>query len=127
MDFQSQPISGPSPAEPSPDKTLAAASVPLPPVPPAAATQAADETATGPAARKSEPLTGALAQLLGSQKTAVPDTIEVSYRVSSTHDIVTVFTDQQTGKEIAQFPKEIIVEIASFFDTHSGVTLDSSA
>jgi uncharacterized FlaG/YvyC family protein len=42
-------------------------------------------------------------------------------------EIVTVFSDPQTGKEVAQFPAEIVVQIAQFFDSHSGVTLDRSA
>ena len=55
-------------------------------------------------------------------------TVNVSYRVERDPDmIVTVFTDPKTGKEIAQVPAEVMVQIAQFFDKESGVTLDRSA
>lgn len=57
-----------------------------------------------------------------------PVSVNVSYRVE--HDpniIVTIFTDPTTGQEIAQIPPEVMVQIAQFFDKHSGVTLDRSA
>lgn len=57
-----------------------------------------------------------------------PVAVNVSYRVE--HDpniIVTIFTDPTTGQEIAQIPPEVLVQIAQFFDKHSGVTLDRSA
>jgi uncharacterized FlaG/YvyC family protein len=38
-----------------------------------------------------------------------------------------VMTDPKTGKEIAQVPAEVMVQIAQFFDKESGVTLDRSA
>ena|SRR5579864_1013998 len=66
-----------------------------------------------------------LAKIFGG---ADPVTVNVSYRVE--HDpnmIVTVFTDPNTGKEIAQVPAEVMVQIAQFFDKQSGVTLDRSA
>jgi len=68
-----------------------------------------------------------LAKIFGG---AVPSQIavNVSYRVERNPDmIVTVFTDPQTGKEIAQVPAEVMVQIAQFFDKESGVTLDRSA
>ncbi|GAC1548952.1 MAG: hypothetical protein NVS2B17_33770 [Candidatus Velthaea sp.] len=121
MDISSQQVTGAVHSEPASDKTIVA--------PPGAVEprNAAEVPATGPVAKKDEPLTGALAQLLGAQSAPQADTIEVSYRVSSDHDIVTVFTDHQTGKEIAQFPKEMIVEIAAFFDKQSGITVDRRA
>jgi len=75
---------------------------------------------------KSQPLTGTIKQFF-IPKSPEPANIEVTYRVEHTHDIVTVFTDQSTGKEVAQFPKDIIDELASFFDTSSGIRLDHTA
>jgi uncharacterized FlaG/YvyC family protein len=54
--------------------------------------------------------------------------VNVSYRVEHNPDIVVmVMTDPKTGKEIAQVPAEVMVQIAQFFDKESGVTLDRSA
>ena len=69
-----------------------------------------------------------VAKIFGNSGTPQPVTVNVSYRVE--HDpnmIVTIFTDPKTGQEIAQVPAEVMVQIAQFFDKHSGVTLDESA
>lgn len=56
------------------------------------------------------------------------DAPNVSYRVEHDPDmIVTVFTDPQTGQELAQIPAEVMVQFAQFFDKESGVTLDRNA
>lgn len=67
----------------------------------------------------------AIAKLFGN---AVPQPVQlnVSYRVEG-KDIVTVFTDPQTGKEVAQVPAEVLVGLAQFFDQQSGVTFDKNA
>jgi uncharacterized FlaG/YvyC family protein len=51
--------------------------------------------------------------------------IGVSYKVIPGLDlVVTVFTNADTGEEIAQFPPELLVGVAQFFDQLDGVTLD---
>jgi uncharacterized FlaG/YvyC family protein len=73
-------------------------------------------------------LIGAVAKLFGQPEQPQAVALNVSYRVShDPNEIVTVFSDPKTGKEVAQFPAEIVVQIAQFFDKHSGVTLDSKA
>lgn len=74
-----------------------------------------------------EPLAPVLAKIFGSAP-AGAGAINVSYRVEHNPDmVVTIFTDPATGQEIAQFPSEVLVQMAQFFDKHSGVTLDRSA
>lgn len=88
--------------------------------PPAGATH--DEPAKGLQQRDSALLSDVV-KIMGQGSSH----LHVSYRV--THDpsiIVTVFTDPQTGQEVAQFPPEVMVQLAQFFDKESGVTLDSS-
>ena len=71
---------------------------------------------------------GAVAKLFGHPEEPQSVSLNVSYRVThNPSEIVTVFSDPKTGKEVAQFPAEIVVQIAQFFDSHSGVTLDRSA
>ncbi len=72
-------------------------------------------------------LADAVAKLFGTPNQPQNVSLNVSYRVENPHEIVTVFSDPKTGKEVAQFPAEIVVQIAQFFDKHSGVTLDRSA
>jgi uncharacterized FlaG/YvyC family protein len=51
--------------------------------------------------------------------------LAISYKyVSDLHLIVTVFTNPQTGEEIAQFPPQELLGLAEFFDQIDGVTLD---
>ena len=54
--------------------------------------------------------------------------IEVTFRVE--HDpnqVVTVFRDANTGKEIAQFPPEVMIQLAEFFQHLAGAVVDRSA
>jgi uncharacterized FlaG/YvyC family protein len=70
----------------------------------------------------------AIAKLFGTKSPPDPIRLDVSYRVLSKPDvIVTVFSDPQTGQEVAQFPPEILIGLAEFFDQQSGVTLDKDA
>jgi uncharacterized FlaG/YvyC family protein len=98
------PLGGGAPPAPVPDK----------PSEPQAAQQHENASAVA-----------AVAKLFGQPDQPQAVSLNVSYRVS--HDpseIVTVFSDPTTGREVAQFPAEIVVQIAQFFDKHSGVTLD---
>lgn len=67
----------------------------------------------------------AIAKLFGGA-VAQPVQLNVSYRVEGT-DVVTVFSDPKTGKEVAQVPAEVLVGLAQFFDQQSGVTFDKNA
>ena len=100
--------------------------------PPAGAQEAGGSTAQAPLSHapqqeQSGVLSPVVAKLF-SGGIPQPLSVNVSYRVE--HDpniVVTVFTDPSTGREIAQIPAEVMVQIAQFFDKQSGVTLDRSA
>jgi hypothetical protein len=73
-------------------------------------------------------LAPAIAKLFGSATPPEPIRLDVSYRVLNHPDqIVTVFSDPKTGQEVAQFPPDILVGLAQFFDSPRGVTLDRDA
>jgi len=73
-------------------------------------------------------LAPAIAKLFGSASPPEPIRLDVSYRVLKDPDqIVTVFSDPKTGQEVAQFPPDILVGLAQFFDSPRGVTLDRDA
>ena len=68
-----------------------------------------------------------IAKLFGSGQPQ-PISLNVSYRVAHfPNEIVTVFTDPKSGQEIAQFPSELLIKLAEFFDKAQGATLDQSA
>lgn len=71
-------------------------------------------------------LSPVVAKLFSTGAILQPVSVNVSYRVEN-DAIITVFTDPTTGKEITQVPSEVMVQIAQFFDKHSGITLDKSA
>lgn len=79
------------------------------------------------AAPSERTLSSTIASLFGKTHDAQQPEIEVSYRLSRDHAIITVFTDSSTGKEVAQVPSDVLVQMSEFFDQHSGVTLDRSA
>jgi hypothetical protein len=73
-------------------------------------------------------LAPAIAKLFGSASPPEPIRLDVSYRILTDPDqIVTVFSDPSTGQEVAQFPPDILVGLAQFFDSPRGVTLDRDA
>lgn len=72
-------------------------------------------------------LSATLGALFGGSHDPAQSDIEVSYRVSKDHAIITVFTDHATGREVAQVPSAVLEQLAVFFDTHSGITLDRNA
>ncbi|MGA7569820.1 MAG: hypothetical protein WBG27_08305 [Candidatus Aquilonibacter sp.] len=54
-----------------------------------------------------------------------PPQLAISYKyVSQLQLVVTVFTNPQTGEEVAQFPPQELIGLAEFFDQIDGVTLD---
>jgi uncharacterized FlaG/YvyC family protein len=99
--------------------------------PPASASQAGGSTTQTSPLDAPQTQSGVLSPVVAklfSGGIPQPVSVNVSYRVE--HDpniIVTIFTDPTTGQEIAQIPPEVMVQIAQFFDKHSGVTLDRSA
>ena len=69
----------------------------------------------------------AIAKLFAPGGISEPGDLNVSYRVLSDHEIVTVFTDPKTGKEVTQVPSEALIGLAEFFDQQNGVTFDRTA
>ncbi len=58
-----------------------------------------------------------VAQLYNAQE----QNISVSFQIEQDpNEIVTVFTDKQTGKVIVQFPSETLIALAKFFDKLDG-------
>jgi uncharacterized FlaG/YvyC family protein len=53
--------------------------------------------------------------------------VQVSFQVSTDPDeVITVFTDKSTGKEIIQFPSQALIALAQMYDKDAGKVLDKS-
>ncbi|HTU70593.1 MAG TPA: hypothetical protein VMF11_09765 [Candidatus Baltobacteraceae bacterium] len=75
-------------------------------------------------------LASAVAKLYNvtQSSSGAPQELDVSYKVVHQLDlIVTVFTNPETGQVVAQFPPEVLIGLAEFFDQTDGVTLDQKA
>jgi FlaG protein len=105
------------------DQTQAAAAAPALP----AGQPGAQPPAQGQPFPKSpqgdETLHNALSHLVGGGSN-----VAVQFKVvQGTNQIVTVFTNKDTGEEISQFPAESMVLIAQFFNKLAGAVLDRTA
>jgi uncharacterized FlaG/YvyC family protein len=105
---QQQP---PAPA-PAPAPVVASAPPPASSVPEKPA-QASGSTAT---------LSPVVAKLFNASEANVV----VSFQVQS-HEVVTVFTDKSTGKEIIQFPSKELIAFGEMLDKDAGKVLDKNA
>ena len=62
-------------------------------------------------------LSSGIAHLYNAQE----QNVSVSFQIEQNpNEIVTVFTDKQTGKVIVQFPSETLIALAKFFDKLDG-------
>lgn len=109
-----QPV-GASPAAQAAPQTESPSSKPIEPA-----------TVNGSESDSQKPLSSTIAKLFGGASSDAGG-LHVSYRIEKPDEVVTVFSDPVTGKEVVQFPAEAMVQIAQFFDKSSGVTLDKNA
>ncbi|HTV91735.1 MAG TPA: hypothetical protein VMG98_03370 [Verrucomicrobiae bacterium] len=125
MDVQAVPpgTSGPSEGV-TPNAEVAAA-----PQAPATSSGSSAGTQPKPAGEQST-IAAAVAKIYnvssGSSNQSQP--LDISYKyVPELQLVVTVFTNPQTGEEVAQFPPQELIGLAEFFDQIDGVTLDRKA
>jgi uncharacterized FlaG/YvyC family protein len=120
----------------------------LPPAPPPAPDPAPAATATGiaappsatiapipvhstagnaPAAASNQHTDSTLSPVVAKLFNAAEQNVAVSFQVSTNPDeVVTVFTDKSTGKEIVQFPSQALIALAQMYDKDAGKVLDKS-
>ena len=99
-----------------------AAAAPAAPVAQPAA-PASDAPHLKPPHSADETLHRALSHLVGGGSN-----VAVQFKVvHGTNQIVTVFTNKDTGEEISQFPAESMVLIAQFFNKLAGAVVDRTA
>jgi len=77
--------------------------------------------ATAPAGSKKSEVDSTIAAGVAKFFNANEQNVSVSFQVETDpNEIVTVFTDTQTGKVIVQFPSETLVALGKFFDKLDG-------
>lgn len=92
---------------------------------PAAAGGTSGTATNGPASN--QPTDDTLAPVVAKLFNAAEQNVEVSFQVLHDPDeVVTVFTDKATGKEIVQFPSQALVALAEMYDKDAGNVLDKS-
>lgn len=110
-----------------------AALAPIPPsgkagnaIQPSSAVVAATPAAASAASPQRTGLGPTISQLFG-QAVMRPAALDVTYAVSPDHEIVIVFSDPTTGKEVATFPPHLFAQLAEFLDHQQGAALDLDA
>jgi hypothetical protein len=79
----------------------------------------------GPASN--QPHDSTLSPVVAKLFNASEQDVEVSFQVLHNPDeVVTVFTDKTTGKEIVQFPSQALIALAEMYDKDAGNVLDKS-
>jgi uncharacterized FlaG/YvyC family protein len=123
------PTLPPAPA-PAPDPapaatTVAAAQPPSPtaePIPVHSSTESPQ-----PAAASNQQNDNTLSPVVAKLFNAAEQNVTVSFQVTTNPDeVVTVFTDKSTGKEIVQFPSQALIALAQMYDKDAGKVLDKS-
>ena len=76
---------------------------------------------------RTSPPTRTLSPVVAKLFNASAANVPVSFQVLHNPDeVVTVFTDKSTGKEIIQFPSQALIALAEMYDKDAGKVLDKS-
>jgi hypothetical protein len=135
MDVQAAagPAPSPLPAQPAPqaahDPSTAPSAGAAAAAPGAAAGTPAVAGGNGTIAAggSNQPTDGTLAPVVAKLFNTAEENVAVSFEVLHNPDeVVTVFTDKATGKEIVQFPSQALVALAEMYDKDAGNVLDKS-
>jgi uncharacterized FlaG/YvyC family protein len=80
-----------------------------------------------PAAGSNQPHDSTLSPVVAKLFNTAEQNVAVSFQVTTDPDeVVTVFTDKSTGKEIVQFPSQALIALAQMYDKDAGKVLDKS-
>jgi uncharacterized FlaG/YvyC family protein len=115
---------------PTPDPAPAATTVALaqPPSPTAGPFPVHSSTGSPPAAASNQQSDTTLSPVVAKLFNAAEQNVTVSFQVTTDPDeVVTVFTDKSTGKEIVQFPSQALIALAEMYDKDAGKVLDKNA
>jgi uncharacterized FlaG/YvyC family protein len=108
----------------APNPTLStAAPQPAPAPTPVSAAATAPSSAPAPQAPADKTVAPVVAKLFNTAE----DNVSVSFQIQpGSSEVVTVFTDKSTGKEIIQFPSQEMIAFGELLDKDAGKVLDKS-
>jgi hypothetical protein len=115
----------PAAASAAPNPTLStAAPQPAPAPTPVSAAATAAPSVPAPAPASDKTVAPVVAKLFNTAE----DNVSVSFQFQpGSNEVVTVFTDKTTGKEIIQFPSQEMIAFGELLDKDAGKVLDKSA
>ena len=117
----------PAPPAPVLDAAPAPAGAIAPPSATAGPIPVHSSAARPPAAASNQQSDTTLSPVVAKLFNAQAQNVAVSFQVLSNPDeVVTVFTDKSTGKEIVQFPSQALIALAEMYDKDAGKVLDKS-
>jgi hypothetical protein len=120
------PISPPAPA-PVPVPDIAGSSSGSSGAATATATHAVTAVGTSSSSASNQPNDTTLSPVVAKLFNTAASNVTVSFQVTTNPDeVVTVFTDKKTGKEIIQFPSQALIALAEMYDKDAGKVLDKS-
>lgn len=115
------------PAAPGSDAAPLASTTPPSPTSGPAPVHATSGSSGGPSAGSNQPTDTTLSPVVAKLFNASAANVQVSFQVLHNPDeVVTVFTDKSTGKEIIQFPSQALIALAEMYDKDAGKVLDKS-
>jgi uncharacterized FlaG/YvyC family protein len=123
------PAPTPPPAPPAPPPVEVAVGTLGPAPPPADApvgpipTHSTGGAQSAPASN--QPTDTTLSPVVAKLFNAAEQNVQISFQIQA-NEVVTVFTDKSTGKEIVQFPSQALIALAEMYDKDAGKVLDKS-
>jgi uncharacterized FlaG/YvyC family protein len=119
------PTPPPAPVQPAPVAVGTLGPVPAPPTAPVGPIPVHSTVASQPSAASNQATDTTLSPVVAKLFNAAEQNVQVSFQIQA-HEVVTVFTDKSTGKEIVQFPSQALIALAEMYDKDAGKVLDKS-
>jgi hypothetical protein len=118
-----------APPTPPPAQVVVAAGTlgpaPAPPNAPVGPIPVHSTVGSQPGPASNQPIDTTLSPVVAKLFNAAEQNVQVSFQIQA-HEVVTVFTDKSTGKEIVQFPSQALIALADMYDKDAGKVLDKS-
>ena len=116
-----------APAPPAAGSTSTAVATPPSPTAGPVPVKATAGAAPSGSSASNQPTDTTLSPVVAKLFNAAEANVQVSFQVLTDPDeVVTVFTDKSTGKEIIQFPSQALIALAEMYDKDAGKVLDKS-
>jgi uncharacterized FlaG/YvyC family protein len=123
------PTPPPVAVQPAPAQTTVAVGTlgpaPAPPSAPVGPIPTHSTVGAQSAAASNQPTDTTLSPVVAKLFNAAEQNVQVSFQIQA-NEVVTVFTDKSTGKEIVQFPSQALIALAEMYDKNAGKVLDKS-